>query len=250
MLAELSVEDHRQQTWPRPGSRDRMERRRRLGDPLAGPAGELLTYRLDHFPLPRHYLKRLGDVLAELGELAAASGTGARRRDNDPFARQMRRQRRAPRPPPDKTVHCRRRAKRCRSGDLSLGGSGLQLLELQLQLVEQVAAAFRRLSELLALHPGNQQLQMCHHRFGTRGARFGLLPRDALGNQRRLQRIDVVGDRLGHRKRLSHPIQPLTRPGSGASQTVAGLTRPLAAASSAPGCASQSLQACRPTERT
>ena len=36
---------------------------------------------------------------------------------------------------------------------------------------------------------------MRHHRLGARGARLRLLPRLALGGQRRLQRVDIVGHR-------------------------------------------------------
>jgi len=52
---------------------------------------------------------------------------------------------------------------------------------------------------LLALHPGDQQLQMRHHRLSAGSTRFGLLPRRTLGGERRLQRVDIVRHRLGHR---------------------------------------------------
>ena len=61
MLAELGVQDHRQQARPGAAAGDDVERRRRLGDRLARPAGELLPHRLDHLPLPRDHLQRLGD---------------------------------------------------------------------------------------------------------------------------------------------------------------------------------------------
>ena len=66
MLTELGLQDHRQQLRPGAAARDRVERRRRLGDALAGAAGEFLPHRLDHLPLPRDHLQRLGDRLAEL----------------------------------------------------------------------------------------------------------------------------------------------------------------------------------------
>ncbi len=50
-------------------------------------AGELLPHRLDHLPLPRDHLQRLGDRLAELGQFAAAARTLGRARDDDPLAR-------------------------------------------------------------------------------------------------------------------------------------------------------------------
>src|SRR5204862_3083744 len=46
MLAELGVEDHRQEACPGARARDDVEWRRRLGDPLARPAGELLAHGL------------------------------------------------------------------------------------------------------------------------------------------------------------------------------------------------------------
>jgi hypothetical protein len=60
------------------------------------------------------------------------------------------------------------------------------LLELQLQLVEQVSSAFGGLPVLLALHPGDQELQVRHHRLSAGSARLGLLPRCALSGERRL----------------------------------------------------------------
>ena len=81
MLAELLEQDHRQQVRPGEAARRHMERRRRLRDRLAVPARELLAHRLDHLPLPRDHLQRLGDVLAELRQLRrAAAGTALRRR--------------------------------------------------------------------------------------------------------------------------------------------------------------------------
>src|SRR5260370_30722165 len=62
-----------------------MERRRWPGDLLAGPASELLPYRLDHLPLARDDFQCLGDVLAELGQPAAADRARAGRRNNDPL---------------------------------------------------------------------------------------------------------------------------------------------------------------------
>src|SRR3954465_5313042 len=49
----------RQQLRPSAAARNRMERGRRLGDRLAGAAGELLPNRLDHFEAARDALQRL-----------------------------------------------------------------------------------------------------------------------------------------------------------------------------------------------
>ena len=61
MLPELLEQDHRQQAGTGPAAGDHMERRRRLADLLAVPAGELLADMLDHLPLARDHLQRLGD---------------------------------------------------------------------------------------------------------------------------------------------------------------------------------------------
>lgn len=53
----------------------------RLRDRLAGSAAELLPHVLGHEPLPRDDIERLGDVLADLAEFAAAAAwTRGRRR--------------------------------------------------------------------------------------------------------------------------------------------------------------------------
>src|SRR5437868_8103998 len=67
-----------------------MERRRSLADLLAVAAGELLADMLDHFPLPRDDLQRLGDILAQLAQpRAAAAKANGRSRLDHPLARQM-----------------------------------------------------------------------------------------------------------------------------------------------------------------
>ena len=48
---------------------------------------------LDHLPAPRLALERLGDVLAQLADRAAALGAGAGGGIDDPLARQVLRQR-------------------------------------------------------------------------------------------------------------------------------------------------------------
>jgi hypothetical protein len=89
MMAVFGIEDHRQQAGAGPPAGDGMKRCRRLGDLLTAAAGELLAHGLHDFPLPRHHLQRLGHVLAELGEPAAAARAGGRYRDHDAFARQV-----------------------------------------------------------------------------------------------------------------------------------------------------------------
>ena len=139
VLAELLEQDHRQQARAGPAARRRVERRRRLGDALAVATGELLPHRLDHLPLPRDHLQRLGDVLAELHDPARAAATAGRRGfDHHPLARQMPGKGLARRAPALEAAHRRLRLRRgALGGELVLGGGGLELLELQLELVEQ-----------------------------------------------------------------------------------------------------------------
>lgn len=62
VLAELVEQDRRQKLRPDEAARRRMERRRNR---FAVAAGELFAHRLDHFPLARNHLQRLGDILAQ-----------------------------------------------------------------------------------------------------------------------------------------------------------------------------------------
>ena len=153
MLAILGVKDHRQQARPDMAARDDVKRRRRLRDLLARPARELLAHGLDHLPLPRNDLQRLGERLAELGELAAAAWTGSRAGEHDALARQMRRKRRADR------LFAGERAYRCARGrccgGFVLGRARCRFLELQFQLDEQLAAALGGLPVLLAPQLGD-----------------------------------------------------------------------------------------------
>jgi len=110
--------------------------------------------------------------------------------------------------------------------------------------------AFGGLPEPVALHLGDQQLQMRHHRLGAGRPRLGLLPRRALGNQRSLQCVDVVGNRFGY---CHEPDCRMRRnlkrnPSLQAESNRRSLSPPPPDASSAPGCASQFPQACKPAE--
>ena len=67
-----------------------MKRRRSLADLLAVAAGELLADMLDHLPLPRDHLQRLGDVLAKLAQPRAATAkANSRDRLDHPLTPQM-----------------------------------------------------------------------------------------------------------------------------------------------------------------
>ena len=80
MQQELGNQDHRQQARAGKAARNGMRWRRRLGDRLAIPAGELLAHMLDDFPAARFAFQCLGHDLAKLVQpRAAAFATGARR---------------------------------------------------------------------------------------------------------------------------------------------------------------------------
>ena len=183
MVGVLRDQHHRQQARSSEAARDRMEGRRRLGDRLARPAAELLAHKFGHQPLPRHHIERLGDVFADLRQLAAAAArTAGRRRVDDAPARQVLgkvpTRRRAPREAFNpNTVRLRSRP--------LLRRRRRQLLELQLQLVEQTLAALGARPVKLAPKLGDQQLLMRDQRLGAR--QFG-----ACLNQRHLQCIRIV----------------------------------------------------------
>lgn len=136
-----------------------------------------------------------------------ALGLGSTRRQQ----RQIRRQRPAHRPPagnaPDLSLA---------GGLAGLGGCGfrrarlfgggcLQLFELQFQLVEQPAPAFRALAEPVAPEFGDFQPQMLNHRLGADGTGFGK-SRFRLGRgQSGAQAFDGFGRGLGWRRRAHGP---------------------------------------------
>ena len=76
MQAVLGEQDMGEQLRARAPARDRVRWRRRLADRFAGPAGELLAHVLDHLPLARNELQRLGHVLADLAQCRRRRSTG------------------------------------------------------------------------------------------------------------------------------------------------------------------------------
>jgi len=194
VLAELHLQDHRQQVRTSTPACNRMERRRGLADGLAGTAGEFPPHRLNNLPLPGDHFQRLGDCLPQFGQLAAAAWTGTWAVNEHTLARQMLGQRRADRLAAGKRLD--RRCLCCRGrGDLAR--RCLQFLELQFHLVKQLAAAFRRGAEAVVLELGDQQSQVRHHRLGAGGPRLGFTPRQLFGRERRAERSDVLRNRLG-----------------------------------------------------
>jgi hypothetical protein len=154
MVAELTDQDHGEQARACEAARDRMRRRRRLGDAVAVPASELLAHPLDDLPAPRLALERLGHHLAELAQpRAAALAADARRWFDDALDRQIVRKLAGP----------ARRARPWRLGglgrrDLGLGlFLGLRLLKIldrQFELLDEKLAPFRRLAVGLAARLG------------------------------------------------------------------------------------------------
>jgi hypothetical protein len=214
MLPELLEQDHCQKagTGPTPG--DHMERRRSLADLLAFPASELLADMLDHLPLARNRFQRLGGGLAQLAQppAAATQARGWSRYDH-PLARQMLGKRLASGTLAGEGLHRRGLGHRHLGGDLILGGRTLQLLELQLCLIQNPRCAFRaRAIELarqlpdLQLLVSNQGLIIGGLGSGHREFRFRMCcpgrfndANTARGDQRRLQRFDVVRKGLATR---------------------------------------------------
>ncbi len=153
MLAELLEQDHGQKIGRC------MERRGRLSNRLAAPAGKLLAHCLDDLPPARNDLQRLGDVFAKLRQLRrAASWAACWRWDDHALAQQMGRERLA------RWVLALRpwRAARLGSGFLGqkliLGDGGFQLFELKLYLLQEPRLALRanavkRAPQLLDLKP-------------------------------------------------------------------------------------------------
>jgi hypothetical protein len=152
---------------------------------------------LDHLPASRLALERLGDILAQLADRAAALGAGARRRIDDALARQVLRQWAAGRLA--STSRARRRL-HYRGGDLGcrllFRHTLLELGELQLELLDQLGATLGGLAEPLAAHPGEQQLEPLNLERGGRYQGLGPLPRVALDQDHGVRRSEIGGQWL------------------------------------------------------
>src|SRR6516225_1247898 len=165
VLSELVEQDRRQQLWPNEAARRRVERRRRLRDRLAVPAGELLAHRLDHLPLARDYLQRLGDILAQLGQPAAAAAwTAPRRLDDYALALNGIGKGFAHRPLAPEGPHGLRPFRR---RQLILRRGRLELLQLKLQLVQQTHRALRPRAVECAPQLLDLELEMRNQRFAA-----------------------------------------------------------------------------------
>ena len=136
-----------------------MERRRRLRDLLAVPAGELLPHGLDDLPLARRRLQRPRHILAELAQArTAATGAGLRRLDHDALARQMLGEGVALRPLALEAGDGRRFGDGALRGEFVFRRARFQLFEFERQLIEQPRRALRLLPVDLALQFGDLEL--------------------------------------------------------------------------------------------
>jgi hypothetical protein len=194
--AVLGKQHVRQQPRPRASARNRMRRRRWLGDLLAAPARVLLAHMLDHLPLARHQLQALGHVLAQLVQNPAAARAGRRNRIDHALARQVLGQRPPGRLAPLERLH--RHA--LRHGDLfrrlRLDLILLELEQLQLELVQQ-GTPLRRLPEPIVLQLDDPVLELLDLQLAQLGQPLRNLPGRPLGQHHRLQRLNVVGQRGG-----------------------------------------------------
>ena len=191
MLTELLEHDHGQQAGPSPTPGDHVERRRRLADLLAVPAGKLLPHGLDHLPLTGYRFQRARHVLAKFAQtIAATACTRCWRIDHHALAGQMVRECIA------LGALARKSTYRGYLGDRLLRRkfiflcTGLELFECERQLIDQPRRTFRSPSIDLTLQHGNPQFLL-----GNQGCIFGRFR--ARHHQRLFQGSDVIGNGLG-----------------------------------------------------
>jgi transposase len=153
---QLSIRSLMQLFRPGPSARCRMEGRRWLRDRLAVSAGELLAHRLDHLPLARNLLQRLGDVLAHLDDaVGTAAGAARGGGDDHTLTGQMVGEWLACRTATLESGNARGFSGGAFGGNLVLGGGSLEIIELQLHLVDQQGAALGAAAILLPAQFGD-----------------------------------------------------------------------------------------------
>lgn len=159
MLAELVEQDHRQKIGAGPSARNGVEGGRSLADLLAVAAGELLAYRLDHFPLARNDLEDLGDVLTQLAQTVTATALAAHGPGHDDaFARKMLGERLLQRPAAGKAGDIDGGRGRHFGCEFVLDCRHLQLYQLELHLVDQPGTTLRLRAIKLPLELFDAQL--------------------------------------------------------------------------------------------
>ena len=206
MQAVLGEQDMGEQLRPRPPARDRVRRSGRLGDRFAGSAGELLADMLDHFPLARNELQRLGYVLADLAQCrSAATRADRQRRIDGALARQMLREGTASRSAPFERRHHHLLARRhgCDLRQhLGLRSIRLQIGELKLELIEQ-RTTLRGLAEPIVPQLPDRELELLDQQrpvlglaLRRRGAYLGRTQRLALRDDERMRTRKVGRKRI------------------------------------------------------
>jgi hypothetical protein len=159
MQQELGDQHHREQARSCKPTGNRTGWRRRFGDRLAIPARKLLTHMLDDLPAPRFAFQRFRHHLAELAQAnAAAFAARTRWRFDDPFDRQIVRQR--PAWLPRRTSLLLLGAGRRRHLELGLFRRlrFFEVLDGKLELLDQMPGALGRLAVLLAPCLGQHEL--------------------------------------------------------------------------------------------
>jgi hypothetical protein len=212
MLAELLKQHHGEKAGPGPAPWNHVERRRRLADLLAVPARELLAHMLDHLPLPGDHFQGLGDTLPELAQPAPTTAKASRRpRHHHTLSWQMLGEGLARRALALIGGDGFRLGRSPLGGDFVLASRALQFLERELHLVEDARGALRARPIKLALELLDHQLLMRDQgcivgRLGSGLRQLGCNVRRsarldgavaALGNQGRLQRVNVIGQLRG-----------------------------------------------------
>ena len=168
MLTELLEQDHRQEIGAEEAPRRRVERRRRLADRLAFPAGELLPDGLDDLPLPRDHLQRLGDILAQLRQASrAAARTGRRRGNDNALTRQVFGEWLLGGTLANQRPNRRGLGRRFFRGKLVFARGGLRILQLHLELIEKAGLALRTCPIKLAPQLLDLQRQVRYQRLGA-----------------------------------------------------------------------------------
>lgn len=166
-------------------------------------------------PLARDDLQGLSDVLAQLGQFAAARRARARAGQHHAVARQIRGQWRAHWPLAGEALdHGVGQPGLGRSGfggALILGGGGFHILQLQFQLVEQLAPPLGGGAKAVAPELGDLQLEVGDQRLGSHRPCLGGQARGLRLGQRGSQPFDGFGGR-GRRHDHEH-YRTTKRPG-------------------------------------
>ena len=171
-----------------------------LNDFFAAAAAQLGAHMAHDLEARWNILQHLGDVFAELAQLAAL-GAGVRsRRVSMYFARQVLRQRTAAGPRSIVVERCTLRYR-------ALGADRLQLFELQLQLLDLARDPLALGAKQHPAKLGDDQLQMFD--LAVVGKQLSVLDNQlaVLGQQQRPQSIGVECAQIGKRRRRNHDLE-------------------------------------------